>query len=82
MQVYVADPEASLPRPPRELKAFAPITLEPGEAGTVSLELDSRAFSYWDGAWCAEPGVFEILVGRSSRDVRLTGQVVLKEVPA
>jgi beta-glucosidase len=82
VQVYIADPEASLPRPPRELKAFAPITLEPGEAGTVTLELDSRAFSYWDGGWYAEPGVFEVLVGRSSRDVRLTGQVVLKEVPA
>ena len=82
VQVYVADPEASLPRPPRELKAFAPITLEPGEATTVTLELDSRAFSYWDGGWRAEPGVFGVLVGRSSRDVRLTGQVVLKEVPA
>ncbi len=82
VQLYVADLDASVPRPPRELKAFAPIALDPGEAGTVTLELDSRAFSYWDGGWRAEPGAFEVLVGRSSRDVRLTGEVVLKEVPA
>ena len=82
VQLYVADLDASVPRPSRELKAFAPIALDPGEAGTVTLELDSRAFSYWDGGWRAEPGAFEVLVGRSSRDVRLTGEVVLKEVPA
>jgi beta-glucosidase len=82
VQLYVADREASVQRPPCELKAFAPVTLDPGEAGTVTLELDSRAFSFWDGGWRAEPGAFELLVGRSSRDVRLTGEVVLKEVPA
>jgi beta-glucosidase len=82
VQLYVADREASLPRPPRELKAFVPITLDPGEAGTVTLDLDPRAFSYWDGGWRAEPGAFEVLVGRSSRDLRLAGEVVLKEVPA
>jgi beta-glucosidase len=83
VQLYVADRDAALPRPPQELKAFAAVALDPGEAGTVTLELDARAFSYWDpgrGAWRVDPGSFEILVGRSSRDIRLAGEVVLKGV--
>lgn len=82
VQLYVADREASVPRPPRELKAFAAITLDPGEAGTVTLDLGPRAFSYWDDGWRTEPGAFDLLIGRSSRDVRLTAEVVVKEVSA
>jgi beta-glucosidase len=82
VQLYVADREASVPRPPRELKAFAATTLDPGEAGTVTLDLGPRSFSYWDDGWRTEPGAFDLLIGRSSRDVRLTAEVVVKEVSA
>jgi beta-glucosidase len=73
VQVYVADPESSLPRPVKELKGFSRVWLEPGEAQTVRVELDARAFMYFDpgrGEWTAEPGRFDILAGHSSADIR------------
>ena len=48
VQCYVADLEASVPRPPQELKAFAKVWLDPGESTTVTLQLDERAFAFWD----------------------------------
>ena len=48
VQCYVGSPDARLARPPRELKAFEKHWLDPGESVTVTLELDSRAFAYWD----------------------------------
>jgi beta-glucosidase len=80
VQLYVAADDARIPRPPRELRAFAPVTLEPGETTTVSFELDERAFAYWDSGWRADPGRYRILVGRSSRDIRLSEEVVLEDV--
>jgi beta-glucosidase len=48
VQVYVAPTAPRLARPPKELKAFAKVRLEPGESTTVELDLDDRAFAYWD----------------------------------
>jgi beta-glucosidase len=79
-QVYVSDPEASVPRPPKELKGFAKVSLEPGETRRVTVALDRRALSYYDvkaKGWRAEPGEFGILVGRSSADVVLRGSMTL-----
>ncbi len=73
VQLYVADPQSALPRPPKELKGFAKVDLNPGQTKTLKFTLDRRAFSYYDPAaksWVAEPGAFEILVGSSSRDIR------------
>jgi beta-glucosidase len=81
VQLYVADPVSALARPPAELKAFAAVTLTPGEGRTVALELDERAFAYWHpglGSWHAEAGEFEIRVGRSSRDIRLSQHLLLE----
>jgi beta-glucosidase len=74
VQVYVADLESSVPRPPRELKGFAVVRLEPGQATELVLTLEDRDLAYWDPArnsWRIEPGRFEIQVGHSSRDIRL-----------
>ncbi len=74
VQLYVHDMEASVPRPVKELKSFDKVWLNPGETRTVSLELDDNAFSFYDPVkmrWVAEPGAFEIMVGSSSRDIRL-----------
>jgi beta-glucosidase len=74
VQVYVADLESSVLRPPHELKGFAVVRLAPGEAAELVLALDDRDLAYWDTArhsWRIEPGRFEIQVGRSSRDIRL-----------
>jgi len=74
IQVYVADLESSVPRPPRELKGFAVVRLAPGEVVELTLTLQNRDLAYWNAtshSWQIEPGRFEIQVGRSSRDIRL-----------
>lgn len=66
VQVFVHDPEASVIRPPRELKAFTKIFLEPGGAQEVELELKPRDFMFWhpdSEQWTLEPGRFEIEIG-------------------
>jgi beta-glucosidase len=73
VQVYVRDLEAAVYRPDRELRAFAKVRLGPGAGEEVTLTLGERAFAYWDterDGWTVEPGVFEVLVGCSSRDLR------------
>ncbi len=72
VQVYVRDRQASLPRPPRELKGFARVALAPGESREVSISLGEEALSFYDPgrkAWIAEAGAFRILVGSSSRAI-------------
>jgi len=73
-QVYVADRHSNVPRPPKELKGFARVALEPGETRHVTVELERRSFAYYDvdrGDWVVTPGTFEILVGRSSDVIEL-----------
>ncbi len=78
VQVYVADLASSVPRPPKELRAFAKIALEPGETQTVRFSLGDRAFQFWhEGSWVLEPGEFEILVGSSSADIRSRARLTL-----
>ncbi len=80
VQLYVRDVEASVPRPVKELKAFEKIRLKPGEKRQVSFDLGPEALSFYDVAkheWVAEPGAFEMLVGRSSRDIQLRGSFEL-----
>ena len=75
-QVYVGQAAASVPRPPRELKGFVKVPLEPGESRRVTVVLPRSAFSFWHPekkAWVVEPGAFTIEVGASSRDLRLAG---------
>ncbi|NLX09617.1 MAG: glycosyl hydrolase, partial [Chloroflexi bacterium] len=82
VQLYVHDVRARLPRPPKELKAFAKVQLEPGETKRVSFTLTERAFSYYDPdhqQWVAEAGEFDILIGSSSADIRLTQRITLSE---
>lgn len=78
VQVYVRDVQAKVARPEKELKAFRKVSLKSGETQTVTVTLDREAFWYFDtarNAWAVEPGLFEILVGASSRDIRLKAQV-------
>lgn len=81
-QVYIADPQASLPRPPKELKGFIKIALVPGESKKATIELGRDAISFYDDqqmAWVAEKGTFDVLVSASAADVRLKGEVALDE---
>jgi beta-glucosidase len=72
VQVYVRDLVSSVTRPVKELKAFRRVTLQPGEAKTLSFTLDSRAFRMWniDMKRVVEPGQFEIMAGPNSAEVK------------
>ena len=85
MQLYVEDPESFLPRPPKELKGFVKVELQPGESREVTFTLDQRALSFYDPlrkGWIAEPGEFRVLIGASSRDIRLMGSFKLGSIPS
>ena len=80
IQLYVADKESTVQRPVKELKAFDKIELQPGESKEVSFTLNKRDFSYYSKVydrWLAESGEFDILIGSSSRDIRLNGSLNL-----
>lgn len=79
-QVYVGPPQASVPRPAKELKGFAKVSLQPGETKKVTVTLDSRSLTYYDvnaKQWRADPGAFDVLVGRSSEQIELRGKLTL-----
>jgi beta-glucosidase len=81
VQVYVADPEASVARPPRELRAFGKVGLEPGQEQRLTFTLGPRDLAYWSSLhrdWVVEGGEFVVEVGASSRDLRLRESVVVK----
>lgn len=72
VQLYVEDIESTVIRPAKELKGFEKVSLEPGETKTVTFTLDKRAFAYWSTAihdWHVETGEFNILIGKSSRNI-------------
>jgi beta-glucosidase len=80
-QLYVSDPSAKVDRPERELKGFEKVRLAPGETKHVTVDLDARAFSYWDEAahkWTIDPGKFVLRVGDSSENTPLSAEVTLQ----
>lgn len=84
-QVYVADDHSKIARPAKELKGFAKVALQPGETKHVSINLDGRAFAYFDPAakqWHITPGTFGILVGRSTDEIVLKGSVAVTAAKA
>ncbi|MFC5751814.1 beta-glucosidase [Actinomadura rugatobispora] len=78
-QLYLGLPgTAEAPQPPRQLKGFAKVRLDPGQSRRVTMPLNDRAFSYWDetaGAWRAAPGCTSVMVGTSSRDIVATDRL-------
>jgi beta-glucosidase len=82
VQVYVRERRPRLPRPDKELKAFAKVMLEPQEETEVGFELGERDFAVYDPrarAWSVFGGEFDVLVGASSRDIRLEQTVTLPD---
>ena len=78
VELYVADLTGGVQRPLRELKGFQKLALQPGETKTAVMELDDRAFQWYCeelSDWYAFPGTYEIQIGASSRDLRLTSPV-------
>lgn len=80
-QVYVSAKTNGMFRPEKELKGFASIVLKPGEKKEVEVKLNDRSFAVWSieaEDWVIEPGEYEILVGASSRDIRLRDGLTIK----
>lgn len=85
VQVYVREQRPRVVRPEKELKAFAKVTLQPGEEKTVSFSLEERDFAYYDTMerrWVVNSGKFDILVGASSQDIRLMQTIDLHDPKA
>jgi beta-glucosidase len=84
VQLYVRDVKSTFARPEKELKAFEKVELQPRQTKTVTFTLDREAFWYFNvvkNDWSTEDGQFEILVGASSRDIRLNAFVMLAPEP-
>jgi beta-glucosidase len=78
VQLYMRDVEASVKRPKKQLMAFERISLRPGETRSVSFTVSPERLAFWDEkrkAWVVEPGAFEVMVGSSSSDIRLKGEI-------
>jgi beta-glucosidase len=81
-ELYVHQANPGQPRPEQELKGFKKVFLQPGETRTVSIPLDQRAFAYYDinqKSWVAEKDQFKVMIGSSSRDIRLSTDCVLPD---
>ena len=84
VQVYVRDIESTVFRPHQELRDFARVELAPGEVRRLEFSLDRRAFAFYDTAcrdWRVESGVFAILIGASSADIRARGDIHIDAAP-
>ena len=80
VQLYVHECEPSVPRPERELKAFAKVQIGKGKTATVRLHLPREAFAYYDTeshGWKVNPGRFTLEAGSSSMDIRSRAEVNL-----
>ena len=77
-QLYVSDKKPVVFKAPKELKGFRKMFLKAGESATVTLPLDMRSFAFFNTAtnkWYAPKGEYDVLIGSSSRDIRLEGTV-------
>ena len=87
VQLYIRDKNGTPERPSKELRGFAKVLLEPGECKTVTLTLAARDLSYYEERlhdWFAPSGVYEVMVGRASDDIRLTAELSFtteKQIP-
>ena len=82
VELYVHDGHSSEDRPVQELKGFRRVELAPGESKDVRFTLDRDAMAFYSTAkkdWVTEPGQFDVLVGASSRDIRVKGSFVLQQ---
>ncbi len=80
VQLYIGYPAAAA-EPPKQLKGFEKIRLKPGEGKIVTMKLGKNSLAVWDvecHGWKAYPGVYSVMLGSSSRDIRLQGSFPIK----
>lgn len=81
VQMYVGLPNAIVFRPEKELKGFAKVYLKAGESKEVHIPFDDKTFRYWNvktNQWSIETGRYQIMIGASVADIRLTGTIEQK----
>ncbi|QQK47671.1 putative beta-glucosidase L [Penicillium digitatum] len=81
-QLYLGLPDSVPSTPPKQLRGFQKLNLQPGEPGTATFELTRRDLSYWDvpiQKWVVPSGIFTVYVGSSSRDIRENGQFIVNQ---
>jgi beta-glucosidase len=79
VQLYLRDLVGSVVRPVKELKDFKKVTLNAGESKTVLFSIGKEKLSFYNEQlqWVAEPGNFDLMIGSSSEDIRLTDRFEL-----
>ena len=80
-QLYVGLSESCIIRPVKELKGFVKVELEPKETKTVSIPFDDKTFRYFNtltNKWEIEEGNYDIMIGASSDDIRLSEKLEVK----
>jgi beta-glucosidase len=80
VQLYIGDDHASVDRPVKELKGYKKVFLQPGETTTVQFKIHPDDLKFYDiikHDWKAEPGMFTVYIGSSSRDIRQIGKFTL-----
>ena len=80
MQLYIRDVLGSVARPVMELRGFRRVPLKPGESRQLTFTLGPAELRMLDEKmnWIVEPGVFRVMIGASSEDIRLRGQFTVK----
>ncbi len=81
VQIYVKAIDSEVFRAEKELKGFGKVYLQKGESKEVTIELDEHGFAYYNidlGRWVIEDGKYEVLVGASSRDIRLSKEITVQ----
>ena len=81
-QLYLSMLNSKVARPAKELKAFDRITLKPGETKEVEFYVNRNALAYFNDkneSWITEPGKVKVMVGSSSRDIRLAGEFTISK---
>ncbi|MFP4418311.1 MAG: beta-glucosidase [Chitinispirillaceae bacterium] len=81
-QLYISSTSSNIKRPPKELKGFSKLFIEPGVKRRAEISLVPQDFAYWDSdshSWFVDQGEYEIFVGASSKDIRLSESVTVEE---
>jgi len=79
VQLYVQDLVSSVVRPLKELKDFQKVMLKAGESKTITFNISKEKLSFYNQQlnWVAEPGMFNLMVGSASNDIRLSTKLEL-----
>jgi beta-glucosidase len=80
VQLYIRDKVSSVTRPIKELKGFKKVSLNPGEMRAVEFQLSTDDLKFYNQKmeYVVEPGEFEVMIGASSEDIKLTGSIEIK----